>query len=155
MRQINEWNSIFSVVNQGYYIYIFISISIYLSIYLYLYLYMYIHICTKYGKILRVYYYSLNQLKFSLQWEYSVNLFQNSKVFQKVLILMAVHVSSHVNIFCGEWLFMVIISLLPFSFCQPKVYFLWLWSNDRTVINCIHNLTFLVRGIFSFYSTIT
>ena len=134
---------------------IYTSLYLYLSIYLSLSIHVYTYIYTKYGKILRVYYYSLNQLKFSLQWEYSVNLCQNSKVFQKVLILMAAHVSSHVNIICGEWLFMVIISLLPFSFCQPKVYFLLLWSNDRTVINCIHNLTFTAHGIFSFYSTIT
>ena len=57
--------------------------------------------------------------------------------------------------FMIEWRFMVIIPLLPFSFCQSKVDFLWLWWKDMTLINCVRSLAFTVHGTFSFYLTVT
>ena len=57
-------------------------------------------------------------------------------------------------LFVVEWSFMVIIAFLPFSFCQPKVDFLWSWWIDTTVVNCIHSLAFTIHGTFFCYSTV-
>ena len=52
-------------------------------------------------------------------------------------------------LFVVEWLVMIIIPFLPFSFCQPKVDFLLLWWNDATVINCVHSLPSMGHSFFT------
>ena len=52
-------------------------------------------------------------------------------------------------LFVVEWLVMIIIFFLPFSFCQPKVDFLLLWWSDRTVINCVHSLRSMGHSFFT------